>query len=53
MCIRDRYGNAVVIDHGSGLSTLYGHNSSVNVSVGQTVKKGTVIASSGLSLIHI
>ncbi|MDD4377652.1 MAG: peptidoglycan DD-metalloendopeptidase family protein [Eubacteriales bacterium] len=41
------YGNAVVIDHGSGLSTLYGHNSSVNVSVGQTVKKGTVIASSG------
>lgn len=41
------YGNAVVIDHGSGISTLYGHNSSVNVSVGQSVKQGQVIASSG------
>ena len=33
------YGYAVVIDHGSGISTLYGHNSSVNVSVGQSVEK--------------
>lgn len=41
------YGNAVVIDHGSGISTLYGHNSSVSVSVGQSVKQGQVIASSG------
>lgn len=41
------YGNAVVIDHGSGISTLYGHNSSVSVSVGQNVKQGQVIASSG------
>ena len=41
------YGEAVVIDHGSGLSTLYGHNSSVSVSVGQNVKQGQVIASSG------
>ncbi len=41
------YGYAVVIDHGSGISTLYGHNSSVNVSVGQSVEKGDVIASSG------
>ncbi|MGC2872423.1 murein hydrolase activator EnvC family protein [Ihubacter sp. rT4E-8] len=41
------YGYAVVIDHGSGISTLYGHNSSVNVSVGQNVSRGQVIASSG------
>lgn len=43
------YGVAVVIDHGSGISTLYGHNSSLNVSVGQTVTRGQVIASSGSS----
>lgn len=41
------YGYAVVIDHGSGISTLYGHNSSVSVSVGQNVKQGQVVASSG------
>ncbi len=43
------YGVAVVIDHGSGISTLYGHNDHVNVSVGQKVSKGDVIASSGNS----
>lgn len=41
------YGNAVVISHGSGLTSLYGHNSSVKVSVGQKVKKGDVIALMG------
>ncbi len=41
------YGNLVVIDHGGGLSTAYGHNSSLAVSVGQTVATGTVIAYSG------
>lgn len=41
------YGMAVVIDHGSGISTLYGHNSSLNVSAGQNVKKGQVIAGVG------
>ncbi|MEG0924446.1 MAG: peptidoglycan DD-metalloendopeptidase family protein [Anaerovoracaceae bacterium] len=41
------YGNAVIIDHGSGLSTLYGHNSSLKVSVGETVSKGEVVARSG------
>lgn len=41
------YGNAVIIDHGGGVSTLYGHNSSVRVSVGQSVSQGDVVASSG------
>lgn len=41
------YGYAVVIDHGNGLSTLYGHNSSLNVSSGQSVSKGQVIAYAG------
>lgn len=37
------YGNAVVIDHGGGLATLYAHQSKVAVSVGQTVSTGQVI----------
>lgn len=41
------YGYAVVIDHGGGVSTLYGHNSSLNVSVGQEVSQGEVVAYSG------
>jgi len=41
------YGNAVVISHGGGLSTLYGHNSKLLVSAGQTVAKGQVIAQIG------
>lgn len=41
------YGNAVIIDHGNGLSTLYGHNESLNVSEGQTIGKGDVIAFAG------
>jgi murein DD-endopeptidase MepM/ murein hydrolase activator NlpD len=41
------YGNLVAIDHGTGLSTAYGHNSSLVSSVGQTVSAGEVIAYSG------
>lgn len=41
------YGLAVTIDHGGGLSTLYGHCSSVTVRSGQYVRKGQVIASVG------
>ena len=41
------YGNAVIIDHGGGMQTLYGHNQSLNVSEGQSVSKGAVIAFAG------
>ncbi len=41
------YGKAVVIDHGNGVQTLYGHNSSLNVSVGDYVSQGQVIAGAG------
>ncbi|MDF2593974.1 MAG: peptidoglycan DD-metalloendopeptidase family protein [Clostridia bacterium] len=41
------YGNTVMINHGSGLVTLYGHNSSLAVSVGQSVSKGQTIAGIG------
>jgi murein DD-endopeptidase MepM/ murein hydrolase activator NlpD len=37
------YGNAVVIDHGGGMATLYGHQSQIAVSVGQHVNAGDVI----------
>ncbi len=37
------YGNAVIIDHGGGISTLYAHGSSIQVSVGQKVKKGDTV----------
>ena len=41
------YGNIVVIDHGNGLSTAYGHNSQLIVGQGASVGKGFVIALSG------
>ena len=37
------YGNMTLINHGGGLSTLYGHQSSIIVSVGQSVTQGQVI----------
>jgi murein DD-endopeptidase MepM/ murein hydrolase activator NlpD len=41
------YGIAVVIDHGSGISTVYGHcmSGSIRVSAGEVVQRGQVIAS--------
>ncbi len=41
------YGNAVVIDHGFGLMSLYGHLSSIDVSEGEAVDRGAVIGRSG------
>ncbi len=37
------YGNAVVISHGNGLTTLYAHQSKIAVTVGQGVGRGEVI----------
>ena len=37
------YGKCIVIDHGGGIYTLYGHCSQINVSVGQSVSRGEQI----------
>lgn len=41
------YGYCVDIDHGNGITTRYGHNSSLHVQVGQYVSRGQVISSMG------
>ena len=41
------YGNRVMIDHGNGYVTLYGHMSKIYVTVGQTVRRGDVIGTVG------
>ncbi|AGA70785.1 metalloendopeptidase-like membrane protein [Desulfitobacterium dichloroeliminans LMG P-21439] len=38
------YGNAVIVDHGGGYTTLYGHNSKLAVKVGDKVKAGDVVS---------
>ena len=43
------YGNAVIIDHGLGLFSLYGHMSSIDTTVGKKVDKGEKIGVSGTS----
>jgi murein DD-endopeptidase MepM/ murein hydrolase activator NlpD len=37
------YGNAVIIDHGGSIATLYGHQSRIGVSNGQRVQQGDII----------
>ncbi|MCD6487448.1 MAG: M23 family metallopeptidase [Syntrophobacterales bacterium] len=41
------YGNTVIIDHGMGIFSLYGHLSSVSVNKGQAIGKGEVIGRTG------
>ena len=43
------YGNYVIIDHGDGFTSLYGHCSTLAVSAGQQVSKGQHIANAGES----
>lgn len=41
------YGNCIMIDHGNGYVTLYGHLSTISVSEGQTVSQGDTIGAVG------
>ena len=43
------YGNEIVVDHGFGLMTKYGHLSKIFVVVGQEVKRGQVIGAVGMT----
>jgi murein DD-endopeptidase MepM/ murein hydrolase activator NlpD len=41
------YGNCVVVDHGYGLQSIYGHLSEIAVKPGDMVKKGQALGKSG------
>lgn len=41
------YGNAILVDHGSGITTKYGHLSKIDVVIGQEVKRGQIIGAVG------
>jgi len=43
------YGRLIIVDHGSGVQTFYGHLSAFDVVPGQEVRRGDVIARSGAS----
>ncbi len=43
------YGNCVIIDHGMGVQSLYGHLSSFEVKVGEHVSKGQTVGRSGMT----
>lgn len=43
------YGNAILIDHGQGIFSIYGHLSLINAKPGQHVKKGDIIGNTGLT----
>jgi murein DD-endopeptidase MepM/ murein hydrolase activator NlpD len=43
------YGNCVIVDHGMGVQSLYGHLSSIDVPVGTMVEKGQTLGKSGMT----
>jgi len=43
------YGNCIVVDHGYGLQTIYGHLSQIQVKEGDMVKRGQVMGLSGMT----
>jgi len=46
-CYDGNYGRVIIINHGNGYSTLYAHNDSLKVKVGEVVTRGQVISLSG------
>ena len=47
--VQSGYGNEIVVDHGYGMMTMYGHLSKIFVVVGQEVKRGQVIGAVGMT----
>jgi murein DD-endopeptidase MepM/ murein hydrolase activator NlpD len=45
--LRSGYGWTVLLEHDSGMITLYAHNSRINVAVGQSIKKNDTISLAG------
>ena len=43
------YGNCIVVDHGYGLQTIYGHLSRIDVHVGDMVKRSQIMGLSGMT----
>ncbi len=45
----ETYGNLLIVDHGNGFITKYGHLSRIEVTLGDIVRKGKIIAQAGIT----